>query len=159
MTEQYCKTKDIALRLQISPATVLKWVKKYRIPYTVNASGHYCFAEDTVPEFLKIKNQHQQEGSRAVENSEHVSRSVMLDRLAQTEENVQILERMIMNKADDIVTFQMVEQRRKIEALTKKMDKLEKQMEEQGRAPRRKQEEAAGMPYSNHPPAGLFQFE
>ncbi|MFD2704481.1 hypothetical protein [Salibacterium lacus] len=159
MTEQYCKTKDIALRLEISPATVLKWVKKYHIPYTVNASGHYCFSEDTVPEFLKIKNQHQQDGYHASEHSEHISRTVMLERLAQTEENVQILERMIMNKADDIVTFQMMEQRRRIEALMKKMDKLEKQMEEQSPKPRRKQEEAAGIPYSNHTPAGLFQFE
>ncbi|SFP43015.1 chromosome-anchoring protein RacA [Salibacterium halotolerans] len=161
MTEQHLKTKDIARRLEVSSSTVLNWVKKYNIPYTVNANGHYCFEEDTVLQFLSIKKQQQQDVSHTAEKSGGtVNRDVMLERLAQAEENVQLLERMIMNKADDIVTFQIVEQRKKIEALTKKMDRLEKQIQQQQDPElRRKQEDTAGIAQPGHLPAGLFQFE
>ncbi|MGY4690066.1 hypothetical protein [Salibacterium sp. K-3] len=157
MEKQTMKTRDIAARLQVSPATVLKWSKNYRIPYTENQYGHYCFDEDSMARFLEIKEKHQHTASAAGSN---VSTSVMLERLAQAEENVQVLERMIMNKADDIVTFQMVEQRKKIEVLTKRLDKLEKQMHQQEQtSPSRKQDKSTASVTYTEPLQSLFQFE
>ncbi|MFZ4452322.1 excisionase family DNA-binding protein [Salibacterium aidingense] len=134
MTEQWLKTKDIANQLNVSPATVLKWVKKHHIPYTENGYGHYCFKEETVADFFEIKRENQKLYARERESGETVSSAAVMDRLAETENKLHMLERMIVNKADDIVTFQLVEHRKKVEALSKQLDKMEQKvqrMEEQ----------------------------
>ncbi|MDQ0299396.1 chromosome-anchoring protein RacA [Salibacterium salarium] len=129
MTEQSYKTKEVAQKLHVSPATILKWVKKHDIPYSVNLYGHYCFKEETMSMFYTIKKENQKNNPSDLNHKEVVSSQYVMDRLATTEEKVQILERMIGNKADDIVTFQLVEHRKKVEKLNKRIQKLEEKLD------------------------------
>ncbi|RSL33423.1 helix-turn-helix domain-containing protein [Salibacterium salarium] len=129
MTEQSYKTKEVAQRLHVSPATILKWVKKHDIPYSINSYGHYCFEEETMSMFYTIKKENQKLVYPDAGQSDVVSSQLAIDRLAATEEKVQMIERMVVNKADDIVTFQLVEHRKTVEKLNKRIQKLEAEVD------------------------------
>lgn len=41
--EQYLRTSEVALRLQVSPKTVARWAKEGRLPYLATLGGHRRF--------------------------------------------------------------------------------------------------------------------
>ncbi|WP_240375546.1 helix-turn-helix domain-containing protein [Bacillus piscicola] len=130
MDKVWYKTKEVAERFEVSPGTVLKWTKKYEIPYTINKSGHYFFAEDQLEAFQGIADQ----GNNTMENNldrkeQPISTQVMLNRLENTEEKLKMLEKMMTNKADDIIGFQMLEQRQEIRRINKRLQQIEERLE------------------------------
>lgn len=123
MTNERLKTRDVANELGVSPSTVLNWVKKYDIPYELNQHGHYQFTQEQLVQFREI---HKKRGER----EEPVSSQYVEERLAKMEEKIKILESMIGNKADDIVTFQLVEHRKTVREIESRLKKIEAHMKQ-----------------------------
>ncbi|MFB5661718.1 hypothetical protein [Alteribacillus sp. HJP-4] len=122
------KTKDIANELQIAPATVLNWAKKYKVPHTKNQQGHFCFSMESFEYFKQLSGSQKED---ILEERENAASNEVIYRLEQLEENLKMLERMISNKADEIVSFQVFEHRSDLEQLQLRLDSIEKSLEEQ----------------------------
>ncbi|MFB4163373.1 helix-turn-helix domain-containing protein [Alteribacillus sp. JSM 102045] len=129
MKEKRYKTKDVADLLDVSKGTVLKWVKKYDVPCSVNQYGHYCFDEKHLALFLDIKEKNRQVVSAAQKKEPPVSTYVLTDKITNMEENIKILERMVSNKADEVVSYQLMEHRKEVRSLNKQLQKIEERLD------------------------------
>ncbi|WP_158735376.1 helix-turn-helix domain-containing protein [Alteribacillus sp. YIM 98480] len=125
MKENLYKTKDVADQLNVSAGTVLKWVKKHDIPYSVNQYGHYCFEEKHLPLFNEIKEQNRQLVSTSTKKEPPVTTNVLTEKITDMEDKIKILERLVSSKADDIVSFQLMEHRKEVRSVSKQLQKIE----------------------------------
>ncbi|SFE34740.1 helix-turn-helix domain-containing protein [Alteribacillus iranensis] len=159
MDKVWYKTKDVAQYFNVSPGTVLNWVRKFEVPYSVNANGHYYFQEDQLKQFSEIK-QHMQENMENNKKTTNVASHIAINRLDEVEEKIEILEKLIANKADEIIGFQLMEQRREVRELNKKLEKIEARLDdleserEEGGDRKKKQKESSKK--DKHFLAGIF---
>ncbi|SDH06204.1 chromosome-anchoring protein RacA [Alteribacillus persepolensis] len=144
MKSHVYKTKDVANTFHVTTGTVLKWVKKHDIPFSVNQYGHYCFEEKHLSLFEDIKNQNQKHYTPQAERKETVSAQQLTDKMAGLEEKIKIVERMVSNKADDIVSFQLREHRKEVQDINKRLRKIEERLYKIEETSKGWKEEAAG---------------
>ncbi|MBW9218621.1 MerR family transcriptional regulator [Anoxybacillus ayderensis] len=107
------KTSAVAKRLGVSTKTVQRWVKKYNIPCTKNEAGHYVFTNEAIEQLEKYKFLGVDE-----EEKEHI------------EQRLDELERKIEQKADDVVSFQLLQHRREMEEMLQHIQQLEQRIAE-----------------------------
>ncbi len=112
------KTSGVAKRLGVSTKTVQRWVKKYNIPCTKNEAGHYVFTSEAIEQLEKYKFLSIDE-----EEKEHVE-------WEEVEQRLHELERKIEQKADDVVSFQLLQHRREMEEMLQYMQQLEQRIEQ-----------------------------
>ena len=124
VTTERLKTKEVAKALGVSPSTVLNWVKKYHNSDELNENGHYLFTETELSQLRDIQN----EKAAKPKEEPPVSAQYVEERLAKMEEKIKILEAIVSNKADDIVTFQLVEHRKTVRDIQSRLQKIEAQM-------------------------------
>ncbi|NLP50423.1 MerR family transcriptional regulator [Bacillus sp. RO1] len=146
------KTHEVAKELGMAPRTVRKWVQKYDIPCRKNDYGHYVYDEEALARLETLKSTSEVAGALDVDfdtDSKEVhfetmnvgsKKSKAIDhQLVTLTERVSRTEQMIQQKADEVVSYQLLQQRKEIEELTKKVDRLESMLD-QLQAPAKKME-------------------
>ncbi|MGZ0087080.1 MerR family transcriptional regulator [Caldibacillus thermoamylovorans] len=142
------KTTDVAARLGVSPKTIQRWVRKYDIPLRKNEAGHYLFDEKTIALLERVKfeqsatlerpaaarhpsataslptdNQPKQE---ATSPTLAVLRQPSLEpEIARISSRLNQLEQQLGQKADDVVSVQLLHHRREMEEITARLAALE----------------------------------
>ncbi|QFT88126.1 Chromosome-anchoring protein RacA [Bacillus sp. THAF10] len=132
------KTHEVAKELGMAPRTVRKWVKKYEIPCTKNDYGHYVYDEEAIALLETMKGSSETAGTmEMVEIEEETEIEESLTRgPSQTGKEIKALterimrtEQLLHQKADEVVSYQLLQQRKEIEELTKKVEMLEQKLD------------------------------
>ena len=121
------KTNEIADEIGVSPRTVRDWVKRYKIPCIKNEFGHYVYDEVAVKRIIGIS------GKVTIPNlaeKKSLKKNLKengtdMSQLEKVLERLVTIEKQLDQKADDVVSYQLLQQRREIEELTKKVETLE----------------------------------
>lgn len=136
-------TADVTKLLGVSRRTLMRWVQQLDMQLEKNELGHYQFSNEDVERLKQIQSQSQPpqtqsqpvsqavqtvQGSRkgTLKNVEVVENPLEESLIKRMEE----LERALRSKADDVVSYQMLQHRREIEELTKKIALLEQKIED-----------------------------
>lgn len=131
------KTSNVAKRLGVSPKTVQRWVKKYNIPCSKNEAGHYVFDAETLALLEQIKFEH----GAALEDSDIIDieekdafsaeaffTTYVQQQLDKFTSRLQRMERQLDQKADEVVSFQLLQHRQEIDELTTYIHELEQRL-------------------------------
>lgn len=51
--EQYLRTSEVAMKLQVSPKTVARWAKEGRLPYLATLGGHRRFPATAIEQLVE----------------------------------------------------------------------------------------------------------
>jgi chromosome-anchoring protein RacA len=133
----------VAKLLGVSPSTIQRWVKQANLKMDRNELGHYVFSEDSIEVLRKIQEQvnngvllqdiaaaTKKKRQAAVKTDNHPNNEKLETKIAE-------LERKMERKADEIVSYQLLQHRREIEelhdtiqALTERIDILEEKLAE-----------------------------
>ncbi|WP_078381705.1 MerR family transcriptional regulator [Sutcliffiella halmapala] len=129
------KTHEVARELGMAPRTIRKWVKKYKIPCSRNDYGHYVYDQKaiTLLETLKASSEvagtlevyeHVLKNKEAALNNTHStdSKEHQMEKLI---ERMNRAEQLLDQKADEVVSYQLLQQRKEIEDLNRRIEKLE----------------------------------
>ncbi|WP_044892964.1 MerR family transcriptional regulator [Bacillus alveayuensis] len=121
------KTSNVAKRLGVSPKTVQRWIKKYNIPCPRNEAGHYVFNTETIALLEKIKFE---QSAALEEDYEETTKENMFEthvkpQLEQMSTRLQSVEQKLEQKADEVVSFQILQHRKEIEELVEHVQQLE----------------------------------
>lgn len=130
------KTSNVAKRLGVSPKTVQRWVKKYNIPCQKNEAGHYVFDAETITLLEQIKFEHgaaleELEFAEEHENAlcpETFFSAYIQPHLDKFTSRLQRVERQLDQKADEVVSFQLLQHRQEIEELNAYIRQLEQRL-------------------------------
>ncbi|WP_426551567.1 chromosome-anchoring protein RacA [Bacillus pumilus] len=145
-------TNEVAKEIGVSSKTIQRWVKQLNIPVARNELGHYEFHEDIVQLLKEVKHQMSegvilqdirlpihtetvQQLSPAAETDASTKRIEALEKQVNqliqqqlhstdVEKRLQELERKLAKKADEGVSYQLLQHRREIEDLTTKLERL-----------------------------------
>ncbi|WP_060667041.1 MerR family transcriptional regulator [Bacillus sp. CHD6a] len=137
------KTHEVAKELGMAPRTIRKWVQKYEIPCRKNDYGHYVYDAEALARLETLKANSEVAGALDVDfdtdsNEIHVENMTVSsdksktvdDQLVTLSERVSRTEQMVQQKADEVVSYQLLQQRKEIEELTKKVDRLESMLDQ-----------------------------
>lgn len=137
------KTHEVAKELGMAPRTVRKWVQKYEIPCRKNDYGHYVYDEEALARLETLKASGEVAGALDVAFDTDINEGqfenlsvrneggkALEHRLENLTERVSRTERMVQQKADEVVSYQLLQQRKEIEELTKKVERLEMMLEQ-----------------------------
>lgn len=134
-------TTAVSKLLNVSPRTILRWVKQLNLQLERNELGHYQFSETDITSLQYIKEQlakgtllqdikiDQQPKQVRVEVANETEKVNEHPDQPSFQERLDELERTIHRKADDVVSYQLLQHRREMEELIKKIAKLEAKVE------------------------------
>ncbi|MCL6586233.1 MAG: MerR family transcriptional regulator [Anoxybacillus sp.] len=130
------KTSNVAKRLGVSPKTVQRWVKKYNIPCQKNEAGHYVFDAETITLLEQIKFEHGatlEEEEVGLEEEHGLCPDTFLSTYIQPHldkftARLHRVERQLEQKADEVVSFQLLQHRKEIEELHAYIRQLEQRL-------------------------------
>lgn len=145
-------TNEVAKEIGVSSKTIQRWVKQLNIPVARNELGHYEFHEDILQLLKEVKHQmsegvilqdiqlpiHKEtvrQSAPAAEADVSIQRIEALEKqvkaliqqqlhVTDVEDRLQELERKLAKKADEGVSYQLLQHRREIEDLSTKFDRL-----------------------------------
>ncbi|MFJ5671777.1 chromosome-anchoring protein RacA [Bacillus safensis] len=143
-------TNEVAKEIGVSSKTIQRWVKQLNIPVARNELGHYEFHEDIVQLLKEVKHQmsegvilqdiqlpiHKetvrqsapaaQVSIQRIEALEKQVKELIQQQLHvnDVEDRLKELERKLAKKADEGVSYQLLQHRREIEDLSTKFDRL-----------------------------------
>ncbi|KAB2334719.1 MerR family transcriptional regulator [Cytobacillus depressus] len=134
-------TSAVAKLLGVSPSTIQRWVRQLGLQMERNELGHYLFKEGDI-ELLKQVQDQLSKGIilQDVTVHEGKTRKGTLKTIVSIDDNVtekllekiEMLEKKLNGKADDVVSYQLLQHRREIEelqaevkSLTERIEKLE----------------------------------
>ncbi|TLS35873.1 MerR family transcriptional regulator [Pseudalkalibacillus caeni] len=136
------KTKKVSEELGVNPTTVQRWVKYFDLPCEKNELGHYLFEQKDILLLKNVKDQ--LSDGRSMEevvlpglpkekpNKKQpsiVSTEKMEQRLDRFSLRLEQLERQIEEKANEVITVQILQHRTEIDELVKKISHLEEKLE------------------------------
>lgn len=130
-------TSEVAKLLGVSKSTIKRWVKQLELPLGRNDRGHYIFSEEDIDLLKKIQEQITQgiliqDALQAKEKRSRIG-VVMTEGTEQRPnkliERMDELERNLRSKADDIVSYQILQHRREIEDLQNEVENLTKRLQ------------------------------
>ncbi|MDE3840824.1 chromosome segregation protein [Bacillus methanolicus] len=129
-------TSAVAKLLGVSQSTVQRWVKQLNLKMERNELGHYVFTDEDI-ELLKqvheqLKNgvplqdlavtaKKTRKGTAKTSNNDRVNEELV--------NKINDLERKLDDKADSVVSYQLLQHRREIEELQNEIKKLHKRIE------------------------------
>ncbi|MBA2871350.1 chromosome-anchoring protein RacA [Anoxybacillus calidus] len=130
------KTSSVAKRLGVSPKTVQRWIKKYNIPCPRNEAGHYVFDAETITLLEQIKFEQgaalEEESDMDIETTaketlypDDIFETHVKPHIEEMTARLQSVERKLEQKADDVVSFQVLQHRKEIDELVEHIQKLE----------------------------------
>ncbi len=126
-------TGAVSKLLGVSSSTVQRWVKHLGLEMERNEFGHFLYSQEDVETLKEFKEQIQKgipiqhirvrKPTRRGSVKFQQKQSSLIDK-------VNKLERSIENKADSVVTYQLLQHRREIEELQGKIEQLTNQVDE-----------------------------
>ncbi|MDG5787549.1 MerR family transcriptional regulator [Evansella sp. AB-P1] len=128
------KTKDVADQLGVSQKTVRRWMKQFHIKCEVNEAGHFLFNEEQYRQ-LKIVHERVNAGKVLSEISlSNEDKQDILNPMISSEElderfnrllfQIELLDRKIQSKAEDVVEIQTFQHRREIDEITESLEQF-----------------------------------
>jgi chromosome-anchoring protein RacA len=123
-------TRSVAALLGISTSTVQRWVKQLNLEMERNELGHFIFSEEDIELLKQVKNQlHEgillQDITLAKHKRTGIAKNVHtetdVDELA---DKIQHIETSLNEKADSVVSYQLLQHRHEIEELQKQITLL-----------------------------------
>ncbi|WP_057911813.1 MerR family transcriptional regulator [Peribacillus muralis] len=130
-------TSAVARLLNVSHSTIQRWVSQLNMEVERNQLGHYQFSEEDIALLRKIQNQ-LNEGIilQKVSISESKLKKATVRKHPETKkEHEQLMERVIRlenglkTKADDVVSYQLLQHRSEMEEMHRLVKKLEARIE------------------------------
>lgn len=132
-------TTTVAKKIGVSPKTVQRWIKQLKIPMERNELGHYIFTEEDI-QLLQFIHEQILKGvpikdlSHKVpvkkEKSEAKITSISTDQTNKIWSKIKEMELMIYQKADDVVSYQLLQHRKEMEELQNRVTQLEETIKE-----------------------------
>lgn len=141
------KTSIVAKRLGVSPKTIQRWVKKYNVPCQKNEAGHYVFDAEAVALLEQIKfeqgaaaleqytDQEKKEKPQHPFSTDELFNVYIEPQLNKFASRLQHIEQKLDQKADEVVSVQLLQHRQELEelasylrALEQRIDHLEEKM-------------------------------
>lgn len=131
-------TAAVAKLLGVSRRTLMRWVNQSDMQLDKNELGHYQFSDEDVKRLKQIQEQTNNQSSQQITQLEATSRkgtvknmsSLDVNKVDALNERVDELERKIRSKAEDVVSYQLLQHRREMEELLNKISTLEKKVAE-----------------------------
>ncbi|MEH7383876.1 MerR family transcriptional regulator [Bacillus sp. JJ1521] len=136
-------TTEFAKKLGVTNKTVRKWIKNFDIPCDKNEYGHYVFEEKDLSLFEGIRNQVKsgvpsdkielsppEPRKGTVRKMVQASDKTLSEKLNAIMDRIKENERQIEEKASDVVSYQLLQHRKEIDELQKKMQKMEEYIEQ-----------------------------
>ncbi|RZT22606.1 MULTISPECIES: MerR family transcriptional regulator [Fictibacillus] len=136
--EMVLKTKTVSEELGVNPTTVQRWVRHFNIQCDKNEHGHYLFKQEDIEQLREIKAQLDngllmsdiqiqsfQTSEKPVELPTHFDEK--FDRLNRA---IKALEKKVEEKADAVVSYQMLQHASELEELIKKMENMEARLQD-----------------------------
>ncbi|MGD6816517.1 MerR family transcriptional regulator [Metabacillus sp. 113a] len=130
-------TAAVAKELGVSTKTVQRWVKQLELPMERNELGHYHFREEDLNTLKGVKEQLHSgvllqdiKAETAPHAAPPEAEAVPVSnsagpRAAELEDRLNLMEQKLNHKADAVVSYQLLQHRREMEELNKKIHKLE----------------------------------
>jgi chromosome-anchoring protein RacA len=134
------KTSSVAKRLGVSTKTIQRWVKKYHVPCQKNEAGHYVFDAEAIALLEQIKFEQGVAALEACTNPEKnetphhpFSADALFNvyiepQLNEFTSRLQHIEQKLDQKADDVVSVQLLHHRQEIEELASYLHSLEQRI-------------------------------
>lgn len=131
-------TSAVAKLLGVSTSTVQRWVRQLELQMERNELGHYLFTEEDIQLLRQVQEQLNQgmilqdvivNTGKSRKGSLKTSLSMDEHVTAKLIEKVELLERRLNNKADDVVSYQLLQHRREIEELQAEVNQLTERIE------------------------------
>jgi chromosome-anchoring protein RacA len=129
-------TSAVAKMLGVSPSTIQRWVKQANLQMERTELGHYQFSEESIEVLKEIQKQLNNgvllqdltiKGKKARKATVSIpSPDGMFEQILARMEQ---LERKVNGKADDVVSYQILQHRREIEEMKEEMAKLRETIE------------------------------
>jgi chromosome-anchoring protein RacA len=129
-------TSAVAKLLGVSSSTIQRWVKQLELQMERNELGHYLFTDGDIQLLKHVQEQLKNgvmlqdvtvEGKRT--RIGVVKPSGDDPKLGKLLERINEFEQKLNKKADDVVSYQLLQHRREIEELQAEVDKLTKKIE------------------------------
>jgi len=127
-------TKSVAEMLGISTRTVQRWVKQLNLNMARNDLGHFIFTEENIEQLKQVKKQldegillqditlEKSKCSGIVKNSQPEKNKEEIQEVL--EDKISLLETSLYQKADSVVSYQLLQHRREIEELQEQVSYL-----------------------------------
>ncbi|EWG09417.1 MerR family transcriptional regulator [Cytobacillus firmus] len=130
-------TSAAAKLLGVSPSTIQRWVKQLELRTERNELGHYLFTEDDISLLKQVQDQLNQgiilqdvtvKGKKTRKGTVHVE-AAAAPAIEKIYLKISELEKLLNGKADDVVSYQLLQHRSEIEELQKENARLLKRIE------------------------------
>lgn len=128
-------TATVAKLLKVSPSTIQRWVKQLDLDMERNELGHFIFTEEDVVLLKTIQKQINQgfvlqEVTVAKKQSRKgvISTTTDNEKLKDILAKIDVLEKLINQKADEVVSYQLLQHRQEIEELQNEVSRLADQL-------------------------------
>ncbi|WP_338452362.1 MerR family transcriptional regulator [Niallia oryzisoli] len=151
-------TKAVAKLLGISTSTVQRWVKQLNLEMERNELGHFIFSEEDI-ELLKQVKQQLQEGVLLQDISIQLPKRTGIVKQTQANENIfelthklKSIENSLNQKADAVVSYQILQHRREMEELQEQISLLTERVTQLENVLKEKSEIAASSENENKKP-------
>jgi len=127
-------TSAVAKLLGVSSSTVQRWVKQLGIDMERNELGHYLFNEEDIQLLKQVQEQLNngvslQEVSVGKKTQRKGAAKQIDPAAGKLLERIQVLEQKMNSKADDVVTYQLLQHRREIEDLQTQLKEMSAKIE------------------------------
>lgn len=126
------KTRVASDKVGVHPTTIQRWVKFFNLDCQKNDHGHYLFSQKDIVFFQKIKSQLNNGLSLneiTIPNEQEIEINYKITNNKVTQ-RLELLETALSQKADDVVSFQVLQQRNELEELTNTLHTFEERIME-----------------------------
>ncbi|WP_270179013.1 MerR family transcriptional regulator [Alkalihalobacillus sp. CinArs1] len=136
------KTKQVSDQLGVNPTTVQRWVKYFDLECDKNELGHFLFSEETIEKLKHIQEElrsgQSMEGIKMTDTGDGVKKSApkmvsqekFEQRLDRFSVRLEQLERQLEEKANEVITVQVLQHRAELDELLKKVTRIEEKLME-----------------------------
>lgn len=129
-------TNAVAKLLGVSPSTIQRWVKHANLKMNRNELGHYIFRNEDIEVMKKIQEQINngillQDIAAAAKKTRHatIKKEIQQPDYEKLTKKIKELEMKVDRKADEIVSYQLLQHRREIEELNEHIKTLTERIE------------------------------
>ncbi|CAM4230325.1 chromosome segregation protein [Bacillus manliponensis] len=123
------KTPFIAKKLGISPKAVVRIAQQLNLHLGKNKYGHYVFTETDLQKMLELQLTTIEQEEKSTVPVTQTSSTDELKQFARQLESITLrldrIEEKMQEKADNVVTYQLLQHRREMEEMLEKIERLE----------------------------------
>ncbi|MDN4522857.1 MerR family transcriptional regulator [Fictibacillus fluitans] len=138
--EMVFKTKTVSEELGVNPTTIQRWVKHFNLACQKNDHGHYLFSEQDIEDLREIKKQLdagllmgdiQIAAAKTKEAEPKAQPAIAFDeRFDQLMAQIEKLEKKLEEKADDVLSYQVLQHATEMDDMMKRLVKIEEKIED-----------------------------